>query len=77
MFFRELSKNNSTLRQDDIDGSNLDSNLFIISLSAFVITLLPDYIFIADTSLKIIEMCLVTLTKTVEKCEIVYYSMSG
>jgi hypothetical protein len=60
MFFRELSKNNSTLRQDDIDGSNLNSNLFIISLSAFVITLLPDYIFITDTSLKIIEMCLDT-----------------
>jgi hypothetical protein len=48
------------LRQDDIDGSNLNSKLFIISLSAFVITLLPDYIFIADTSLKIIEMYLVT-----------------
>jgi hypothetical protein len=60
MFFRKLSKNNSTLRQDDIDGSNLNSDLFIISLSAFVITLLPDYIFIADTSLKIIEMYLVT-----------------
>jgi hypothetical protein len=60
MFFRELSKNNSTLRQDDIDGSNLNSNLFIISLSAFVITLLPDYIFTTDISLKIIEMCLDT-----------------